>query len=381
MTSVRTKVVLVLAFILLLVVGAGLVATWQFARARQSASNLQGFWEGAVAVNTMTLRLVLKVDKTPDGNYRAALDSIDQGVADIPVKGLSLKNGKVHLELAPLRAKYEGDLSWNGAEISGQWRQGPATVPLVFKRVKTPLTIAAPLSSSAYARTESSPLQGVWKGTINAGGIPLRIVVRISERSPGKFIGGMDSLDQGARNIPLTSAEFAKPIARFDIAGIGGHYEGTLNDDASEIEGDWTQVGKTFPCVLKRSDPAEDAAPGESAYAFASATDLQGFWNGKLDTGRATLRLVLKIARATNGTYTAAIDSLDQGAKDIQATRVAFNTPEVEVEWPALRALFHGQLENGKLVGFWQQGPSDFPLEFERTNRFNTGSAPSNAAQ
>ena len=75
------------------------------------------------------------------------------------------------------------------------------------------------------------------------------------------------------------------------------------------------------------------------------------------------------IARTTNDSYRAAVDSPDQGSKDIQASRVAFNAPDVEVEWPALRAFFHGKLEKGRLVGFWQQGPADLPVAFERTNR------------
>jgi hypothetical protein len=376
MSSAKTKIALVIALVLLLVASAGLVATWQFARHRQSASSLQGFWEGSISVNTATLRLLLKVDKTPDGTYTATLDSVDQGARDIPVNAIMLSNGAVRFQLASLQANYEGDLNARATEMSGKWHQGGMSFPLTFKRTKNPSTIAAPLPSSAYARRESSPLQGVWKGTINAGGIPLRLVVKISETSPGKFTGTMDSLDQGARNIPLTAAEFSKPIARFDIASIDGHYEGTLKDDGSEIEGNWTQVGKDFPCLLKRADLTEDAAPNENAYAFASDADLQGFWNGTLETGPSTLRLVLKIARSTNGTYTAALDSLDQGAKDIHAATVSFNAPNVEVEWPALRASFHGQLEKGKLVGIWQQGPSDFPLELERTNRLTRASAP-----
>jgi hypothetical protein len=32
-------------------------------------------------------------------------------------------------------------------------------------------------------------------------------------------------------------------------------------------------------------------------------------------------------------------------------------------------------LEKGKLVGFWQQGPNDFPIEFERTNRVTSAGA------
>jgi hypothetical protein len=204
----------------------------------------------------------------------------------------------------------------------------------------------------------------------------LRVAFRISETSPGKFAGVMDSTDQGARNIPLTAIEFSPPTVSLEIASIDGHFEGTLKDDASEIDGTWTQVGRDFPLVLRRADPAEDSPPTESAYSFASDKEVQGFWNGTLDTGRTKLRLLLKIARATNGTYSATLDSLDQGSKDIPATTVTFHDSNVEVEWVALRAIFHGKLENGKLAGFWQQGPADFPIEFERTNAIIRAGSP-----
>ena len=368
MASARTKIALIIALVLLLVVSASLVATLQFLRHRQGASDLQGFWEGTVSVGHMTLRLVLKVEKTPDGTYAATMDSIDQGAKDIPVNAMTLSNSTVQFQLPALRAKYEAGLNARATEMSGEWNQAGTKIPVTFTRTKTPSTILEPLPPSAYAKREGSPLQGVWKATLEVG-IPVRIVVKISETSPGKFIGTMDSPDQGARNIPLTTAEYSKPTARFDITSIDGHFEGTLSDDGSAIDGTWTQVGNDTPCLLTRADPAEDAVPEASAYTFASDADLQGIWNGTLNAGRSRLRLILKITRATNGTYSATMDSPDQGSKDMQASVVSFNAPQVMVEWPALRALFHGELQKGRLVGFWQQGPSDFPIEFERTNR------------
>jgi hypothetical protein len=377
MSSARTKIALIIALVLLLVVSAGLVATWQFVRHRQGASDLQGFWEGTVSVGRMTLRLVLKVDKAPDGTYTATMDSIDQGAKDIPVNAMTLSNSTVQFQLPALRAKYEAGLNTRATEMSGEWQQGGTKIPVTFKRTKTPSIVPAPLPPSAYAKREGSPLQGVWKTTLEVG-VPIRIVVRISETSPGKFIGTMDSPDQGARNIPLTTAEYSKPTARFDITSIDGHFEGTLKDDGLAIDGTWMQGANSTACVLTRAAPAEDAAPEAGAYAFASDADLQGIWNGTLNAGTAKLRLVLKIARATNGTYSATMDSPDQGSKDIQATVVNYNAPQVMVEWPALRALFHGELQKGRLVGFWQQGPSDFPIEFERTNRAISARAPNN---
>jgi len=374
MSSTKSKATLPIGVIFVLAIA--ILGGWKATRGRLTAPELQGFWEGAIEVKNAQLRLVVKVDKSPDGSYTATMDSVDQGAKDIPINAVTVSNRTVRFELGSMQAGYQGDLNKRATEMSGEWQQRGMKLPLTLKRTTTPSTIAAPLPATAYARRQDSPLQGAWKGTITAGGIPLRIVVKIAETSPGKFTGAMDSTDQGARNLPLTTVEFSKPTARFDITSIDGHYEGTLNDDGSEIDGTWRQVGRDFPLLLQRADPAEDTAPPASAYAFASETELQGFWKGTLDAGGTKLRLVLKIAKAADGTYTASMESVDQGAKDIPATTVTFKDSNVEVEWKALRALFHGALEGGKLSGFWQQGPSDFPIDFERTNRVADASAP-----
>ena len=63
----------------------------------------------------------------------------------------------------------------------------------------------------------------------------------------------------------------------------------------------------------------------------------------------------LAIARRTNGTYTATLDSLDQGAREIPATAVTFSDSILVMEWEALNATYQGQLENGRLIGFWNR--------------------------
>jgi hypothetical protein len=350
----------------LLLLGLAIVATMRFMGSRHAAPDLQGFWEGALSVKNSNLRLVLKVEKSPDGGYTATLDSIDQGAANIPVETLTLSNDTVRAELTPLHAAFEGQLDSRVGQISGEWRQAGMNFPLTLKRTTRPSTVAAPLSAAAYARRQDSPLQGWWKGTINAGA-PLRVMFKISGASPGKYRGTMDSLDQGSRNLPLTSVEFAEPTVRIRMEGIGAEFEGTLKAGGGEIDGNWMQAGQNFPLTLQRTEPAEEASPGDGAYAFTRDSELQGFWHGALEIQKTKLRLAFKIARTASGSYTATLDSLDQGAKDIPATSVSFTNSEVELEWKALRALFHGRLEGGKLTGFWQQGAEDFPLDLERT--------------
>jgi hypothetical protein len=96
---------------------------------------LEGRWQGTLDAGGSVLRVVLKVTKAADGDFTARLDSPDQGVSDLPIDGLTLKDGALRVELKRLNAGYTGTLSKDGAEIGGEWQQGGATWPLTFKRL------------------------------------------------------------------------------------------------------------------------------------------------------------------------------------------------------------------------------------------------------
>lgn len=47
----------------------------------------------------------------------------------------------------------------------------------------------------------------------------------------------MDSPDQGATGIAVSSISFKKPDLHFEIERIGGTYDGQINQDGTEIAG------------------------------------------------------------------------------------------------------------------------------------------------
>lgn len=363
----KTKINFLIFFVLLLA-GLGVMVLGPLRSGRRAAPDIQGAWEGALQVQSVTLRLVLKIEKTPDGSYTATVDSVDQGSKDIPVQSLTLSNDTVRAELKSLGAAYNGRINARATEIAGQWHQRGRDFPLTLRRTTNPSTIAAS-SPGDHARRADAPLQGSWRGTIDADGTPLRVAFNITSQGAGKYRGTMASLDQGAKNIPLSSLEFSDPSVQLAVDSVGGQYEGSIKSDGTQIDGRWLQGGKEFALLLKRAAPGEDAPPPASAYVHTRNTEPQGIWTGTLDVQGTRLRLVFKIARAADGTFSALMDSLDQGARDVPATSATFKEPDVKLEWKAMQATYHGQLEGGKLKGFWQQGPIDFPLDLERTNR------------
>jgi hypothetical protein len=102
------------------------------------APPLEGDWTGTLEVGTARLRLVLHIAAGESG-LSARLDSIDQGAMGLPVTSVTRQNSTLHLELRTLAASFEGRIVKDGAEIAGEWRQGGAALPLVFKKGETPL--------------------------------------------------------------------------------------------------------------------------------------------------------------------------------------------------------------------------------------------------
>ncbi len=104
----------------------------------------------------------------------------------------------------------------------------------------------------------------------------------------------------------------------------------------------------------------------------ASAPALGGAWEGPLLLG--TLRLVLHIDRAAGG-WTAAIDSLDQGAHDIRASAVTLAGDKLEVTFRGLDAGYVAQVSADALRGTWTQGGHVTPLDFTRRPGTGPGGA------
>lgn len=97
---------------------------------------LVGHWQGSLrATPVIELRLVLEITESPDGGLAGQLVSVDQGNSRIPLTGVSERDGAVRIDAAGIGANFEGTLSPDGSELSGQWRQGGGERPLEFRRL------------------------------------------------------------------------------------------------------------------------------------------------------------------------------------------------------------------------------------------------------
>jgi len=99
--------------------------------------SLEGAWLGALKVTpTASLRLVFNIQAKPDGSFSGTLDSLDQGIAGLPISRIGIEKDEVTIEVSAVKGRYEGTMNAEDSEISGKWTQEPASLDLLLKRVK-----------------------------------------------------------------------------------------------------------------------------------------------------------------------------------------------------------------------------------------------------
>ena len=93
-------------------------------------------------------------------------------------------------------------------------------------------------------------ITGQWNGVLKVQGIQLRLVFNVSKTDTG-FSSTMDSPDQGAKDIPVTTTSFENSTLKLAISSANIEYEGVLGND-NVVVGNFKQAGQSFPLNLSK---------------------------------------------------------------------------------------------------------------------------------
>lgn len=114
------------------------------------------------------------------------------------------------------------------------------------------VTMIAPTMVIGAITTASVPaVVGDWAGTLDISNGSLRVLVHISQ-TDGKLTGSLDSPDQDATGIAISTVTYNEPDLHFAIESLGSSFDGKMNQDNSEIAGEWKQSGLSLPLLFKR---------------------------------------------------------------------------------------------------------------------------------
>lgn len=249
----------------------------RFEPARVSArppipKELEGIWEGTLKIQkTISLRLVLRVEKDKDGRLRATLASPDQGAAKIGVSAIGLKDGELTFESKVVGAKYAGKRNKDGTGFDGEFQQGGLKIPLVLKKtekVVEPSRPQTPRPPFPY-RSESVTYDNVAGGVKLAGTLtmpngtgPFPAVVLITGS------GAQDRDETIFAHKPfLVIADYLTrrgiAVLRVDDRGVGGSTDKGPDETLDDHVGD-VLAGVAFLKGRREIDPARIGLAGHS---------------------------------------------------------------------------------------------------------------------
>jgi RNA polymerase sigma factor (sigma-70 family) len=366
----------------------GTAATMESVQTIHSAAgpDIEGDWEGT-ATDSLAIgvkhgepphcRVVLRISQT-NGVYNVSADEIDLGKKDIRATHVTYKYPRVRFYMGDwgqCEAKLNSDATAMTLDF-GLKRE----MDIVLQRTDTPDAVPERLTESEFAARPGENLQGYWKGNIIGFGPPAYL--KIAAQSDGGYRGELNLPALGVNHWPVAVIDGrpGRPFVTFKLTCSVGMFQGRLNESGTAIVGNAFSSGIGLPGAFTRANYRPEKTPPESDYAFSTETDLQGHWTTEVDASLLTIvadgrlkkiPLDLDIAESANGTYSATLASplaeLFGAGDPIPATVFKHPLPDVQLNWRWVAAAFDGKLEDGKLVGKWNEGGESFAVTFERT--------------
>ena len=144
--------------------------------------------------------------------------------------------------------------------------------------MKTILILLTMLLTSSSLTAQD--ITGQWNGVLKVQGTQLRLVFNVDKTDSG-YSSTLDSPDQGANGIPVTSTTFEDLKIKFEVANLGIEYIGELKE--SEITGTFKQSGQEFPLTLSRTavEKVETKRPQEPVKPYPYYSEDITFQNVK----------------------------------------------------------------------------------------------------
>jgi CubicO group peptidase (beta-lactamase class C family) len=101
---------------------------------------------------------------------------------------------------------------------------------------------------------QNPSLAGHWEGSIDIPAMKLEILIDFDKKEDGSWDGKISIPAQKAKDLPLGSITLSENDVAFEITGVPGDpaFKGSLSDDGTQITGEFTQSGQTFPFALNR---------------------------------------------------------------------------------------------------------------------------------
>ena len=317
---------------------------------------LLGEWVGKLKIPAGDLTLVFRFSQNDAGDLKGTLQSPDQGSNEIPATDIMLSGEDFSMKVPAARLLITGKMT--AKDFTGKFNQGGQQMDLVMAKGK----YEPPKSVLNLPKEVEDQLLGEWHGELNTPVGAATVVYRFETNKNGEFSAFRQNPDQSSNSAPVTEASIADGKLTLKTPGPGGEFNGKLAGDT--ITGQVVSPMGVVPLVLKKG---KYVPPSYQLSLSKEAMDqLQGKWQGKLNTPQRALTMVFRFEEKGNGEYYAFVDSPDQGNTSLKVIKASLTGDELSLETKFPKGQFKGKLNGGTMDGNWMQGPANLPLSLKK---------------
>jgi|SRR5580658_4085020 hypothetical protein len=116
------------------------------------------------------------------------------------------------------------------------------------------LLLALGIAPTLTPAQNRSVIVGDWEGTLDPGAqAKKRIVVHIAAAQDGSLSGTIDYPEQDTSGILITAITYKARALHFESSSIPALYDGTMDEEHSQITGTWKQGLAPLSLTLKRT--------------------------------------------------------------------------------------------------------------------------------
>lgn len=298
---------------------------------------VSGSWVGSIKPMPnaeMELTVVLEFNEDEPGVYSASLSSPDQGASDIPADSFSVEGNELTLEINRMRLEVVTEIA--GDQMTGFFTQAGQNIPITLNKGEYE-SAGLNIAGLTYSR-----LQGPWHGQVQGINVQIRV-----EQQGDSYFAFMDSPDQGASDIPISTLELAEDRLTFTVTAANLTFTGELGDD--QIVGTWNQMGTDTPVTLLRG-PYNAAANLDTALL----DQLAGSWRGSVNN----TELVFEFNDQGGSLSIPAMGAEGLGLSDLTG-----EGGELSFAVRGIQASFSGTLDGGSLSGEWTRAGNTSALD------------------
>lgn len=221
----------------------------------------------------------------------------------------------------------------------------------------------------------SPEIQGTWIATEPLDGLGVqanespktRLVLKIAKVNGHYQVMG-DDIDRGYKDVPVNVFTLRNRHIHAEVSDIPDTFDGTVNLAGTKISGRWKE-GKggsgSLEFTRTANPPPFPEALTAAEFAPRAGSDLQGLWQGLIDSGKDAIHFEIKIAGPSDGIFRADFYCPDQKAIR-QPTSVTYDGATVKLSPMAGYGMFQGELSGHEMSGEWIQGGRHTPAKLAR---------------